>query len=629
MYLAIAVAITIAYGFFLFSFWAPAPGRPGIDENAYLVGAKDILQHASYGFHPTSDFQFEGHMWVRTKSGWYYPKYPPGTSVLMATAMILGGPHHGRDLAFAVDPFCMTLAVLGMFFLARTIVNSFYSLLGAIVLGTGITSLQLCLLPNSHAADLCFVVWGMFFLIRWWQTGKWRNGIAAGLILGFAVTIRYTEALLLFPLYPIDQIFSDTNLAAHHPHWWMLIKIIRFAPIGPIGLVALLMVQWKRAISWLHAAIPILAWAVPVGLMVSYTWFSMGHITGYDATHESAGFTTKEFLDKWDYTIYQVYLFGLFMLAPLGVAGLVMMYRNRSVALLLTLWFLPATLLYTSYYWGDGVPGVAFLRFLLSVYPPLIIAAMWMLRRGGASSASGGSIVNPLAAGLLTAAAAAIGLRASLPDMERQHRGNMNLHYSALQIMHHVPQRSTDATRPVFFADEGMFPMLLQYTQFMIDGDWYASDSFEHRAGGGFGLLGILQKKESDTKMPVLLDQNRIDFMDKLEKGKSDADFIAMEHQAMDQAFARGAHVYVILPKVHATYFRDRFISAQYKMKQLDYWSEPCAVKFPEPQPGQPMEEDPLAPPVMSGEPLIDWQPRTWHMYEIVKAPPTTIPKAK
>ena len=36
LFLFIALAVAAAYGFAVFSWFVPAPGRPGIDENAYL-----------------------------------------------------------------------------------------------------------------------------------------------------------------------------------------------------------------------------------------------------------------------------------------------------------------------------------------------------------------------------------------------------------------------------------------------------------------------------------------------------------------------------------------------------------------------------------------------------------------
>src|SRR5438067_366378 len=67
----IALAFTAGLWFFLFSFCAPAPGRIGVDENAYLVGGRMLAEHGTTGFKPSDDYQFVGAMWVRTSSGWY------------------------------------------------------------------------------------------------------------------------------------------------------------------------------------------------------------------------------------------------------------------------------------------------------------------------------------------------------------------------------------------------------------------------------------------------------------------------------------------------------------------------------------------------------------------------------
>ena len=39
-----------------------------------------------------------------------------------------------------------------------------------------------------------FVMWGMFFLVLWWRRDRWWQAALAGFLLGFATTIRYTEA---------------------------------------------------------------------------------------------------------------------------------------------------------------------------------------------------------------------------------------------------------------------------------------------------------------------------------------------------------------------------------------------------------------------------------------------------
>jgi hypothetical protein len=644
-FLCIALAIVAGYWFFLMSFWVPAPGRPGIDENAYLLGGRNIVQHFTTGFKPADNFEFVGAMWVRTndatftflpgflgrwlgihtQAGWYYPKYPAGISLLNAIAIVIGG----REAAFLLSPVCASLAALGMFFLARAIAGSFSGVLAMIVLACGVTTLERALTPDSHAAALGVVVWGMFFLLRWWQTGHSWLGAAAGLLLGLAVTIRYSEALLLFPLYALDQVLSDTKLSAAHPHLWMLIKMVRLLPVGPLGIAVLLSLRPKRLKSYLHAAVPIVAWAIPVAILMIFNWLAMGHATGYDATNESAGFSLGQIASKWDFTIEQIYLYGVFLLAPLGVAGLLMMYRsNRRLALLLSMWLVPGTLLYTAYYWGNQAPGVAFLRFFLTLFPPLIIAALWLLRMAGdgvsASIDRGkGSIAAPLTAGILVAATAAIGLTASLSDLELQHRGNLNLHISA----QHILAKIKPSPPPVVFADAGLFPQLLQYMQFMCDGDWYTTDAFELRAGGGFGILGVAQALQPDQNGPFALQRDRVNYMNSILKGKSTADLVRLQHDVMSDALQHGRAVYAVLTKFQAERFREQFINGEFEMSEQDHWAEPCSVIFPPPnRPNGAYQTNQLAPMLFSGEPFIRWQPQALTLYQITPRAATTSP---
>jgi 4-amino-4-deoxy-L-arabinose transferase-like glycosyltransferase len=607
LFLLIALAITAGLWFFLYSFLAPAPGRPGIDENAYLVAGKNIAQHFTTGFKPTDDYQFVGAMWLRTNDGWYYPKYPFGLPLLNAIAVLA----HHREWAFAISPACASLAVLGMFFLARECVGSFYALLAMLVLATGQTTLQLADIPDSHAPALCAVVWGMFFLWRWCQTGRWQSALPAGFLLGFAVTIRYTEALLLFPLYALHLLRADQYTG---PGAIIIFKVLGILPLGPLGIAAISRVKWKNWRSYFTAAIPILTWAIPVAALLLFNRFSMGQLTGYDDTNESHGFSIDYFVTKWDFSLYQLYAFGLFLFLPLGIAGLISMYRGATrFALMLTLWFVPGAFLYTAYYWGQNLPSIAYLRFFLTLFPPLIIAAMWLLRAAASDvkgSNSKGSIASPLAAGILTAAAVSIGLWGSLDELERQHRGNLNLHFSAQRIISHV--KASPDHKPMILADTGMFPQLLQYMQFMVDADWYASDIFAPRVGGGFGLAGFFQKKPDDSDSPVLLQRDRIDYIDKMRKGKTDADFILDEQNLMTQALAAGRPVYVLLSPSEVDDFRKRVMNGKLEMHELERWTEPCAIHFPEPN-----ERNWLAPPVWGNSITIPWSAQTWTMLEI------------
>jgi hypothetical protein len=681
IFMLVALVLTGGFAYMLWGFWAPAPGRPGIDQNGYLVGAKQIAQHHTYLYKPREEYQFIGAMWNRTESathepgiswpawlkrkltvqtdeGNYYPKYPPGVSLLDAVGIWIGKPlGHGRDWAFMVSPICTALAVLGMYFLGRLVVSPFYAVLAMIVLAGGQTTLEHSLDPNSHAPDLCMCVWGMYFLIRWLSTGSWWRGVLGGLILGFAVSIRYTNAMLLFPLYPLDMLLKDvaalssgSDFQAAHPSIWkaltIAIKVAKVLPIGPIGLAVLFSLRWRKLGSYPRAILPVLAWMLPVGLLVGYTWFNLGMMTTYDATKESEGFTIGKFAVKWDWTIHQIYLFGLFLFLSLGVGGTILLYRRSArVATLLMLWFLPGTLLYISYYWGWGIPGIWYLRFFLAMFPPLIVGGVWLLESALAgarpmleSRLRRGSFAGPLAAGILTAGTAAVGFMISIPNLERWHRGNLNLHYTAENFNRQIKTTSprNKPVIPVAFADHGTIGQHIQYLQFMSDCDWYGTDAFDVRFGGGFGFMKMAQDgQQKDNNGAVTIQKERIDFQVNFTKGKSGADLVKEQHRVMNEAFADGRPVYALLTPTQKPEFLKRFINnAPYEAVLLDHWTEKCNITFPDetPQPpeGRPKDKvSPLGPRQMGHNLFINWEPEEFYMYEIKPKPPAPDPSTQ
>src|SRR3954451_8615464 len=123
MWLGVMLGFVALYAFAVFTFWAPADG--GIDQNAYLVGGKQIALTGSTGVHLSNPFQYVGHMFIVPEKGdGFYPKYPFGLPLLYATVIKVFGWTRGVTMAFAVNPTCAALAVMGMFFLARAVAGS-------------------------------------------------------------------------------------------------------------------------------------------------------------------------------------------------------------------------------------------------------------------------------------------------------------------------------------------------------------------------------------------------------------------------------------------------------------------------------------------------------------------------
>jgi hypothetical protein len=190
------------YACMTFGFWAPADG--GVDQNAYLLGARLVAEHGTDKFVLSNPFAYVGGMMVRYSGlkemgGTYYPKYPVGIPLIYAIGFWVV-PKYAAVFALAVSPAMTVAAFIGMFLLGRAIAGSFAGLLGAILLGMNRLTIELAVDAKSHATDMCFIIWGMYFLVRWWQTrGTWR-GVIAGLLLGFTPSMRYSEVLLALPI---------------------------------------------------------------------------------------------------------------------------------------------------------------------------------------------------------------------------------------------------------------------------------------------------------------------------------------------------------------------------------------------------------------------------------------------
>lgn len=352
-----ALAVAVGYFFTLHAYWAPAHG--GVDQNGYLVGGKMIVDHLSTGQWPSDVYSYVSAMWIGTKWGVFYPKYPVGLPILYAIAIKLGGAAHAVQSAYLVNPFCMTLALVAVYLLVRLACGSFGALLGMLAVACSPVTMSLTNNPNSHAATLCCVAWGMYLLIRWWMAGGVWRAVGAGFLLGYALTIRYTEGLLVLPVL----------------------------------LVAAMNVRWTNRRSIAETVLLLAWWAIPPLALIAFNLAAFGSFTGYDSTNESvpgAAFQWQWFQRNWEPMTRQLYQTGLFWLLPFALAGLfVMFFRAWRWALVLTFWVVPSVLLYTSYYWAPdpvnpqqmGI-AIGYMRFFLTVLPPLTCAAMWFLLEG-------------------------------------------------------------------------------------------------------------------------------------------------------------------------------------------------------------------------------------------------------
>ncbi len=353
-FLFIAAALAIAYFAVVLAYWTPS--HPGVDQNGYLVGGKGFAETLSMKQAPVrlSDgktfdpHQFIANMWVSAtnNSQHFYPKYPLGLPLLYAICLWLGGgsSSYGVAMAHLISPAAMALTVFGVFVLVRQFAGSFPAVLAMCVFATSPIVGWCVNNPNSHATTVFCCVWGMVSVLHWWRRGGWFWALAGGFLVGYAATIRYTEGAMLLPLL--------------------------FA--------ALINLRWRSWRGWFESSLVPIGWAIPVAVLLTYNWFEMGTLTGYDSTNESTGFAWAYFYTNWETILRQLSLNGLFLIFPIAVAGLIAMFWwNWRAAVLLWLWVGPCLTIYTFYYWAPD--GLGYLRFVLTVLPPLLVGGFWVI----------------------------------------------------------------------------------------------------------------------------------------------------------------------------------------------------------------------------------------------------------
>ena len=259
MWLVVAIAVVWGHYYLVRSFWAPA--HPGVDQNGYQVGGKLFSQTFSTGVKPTNPFTYVGWMWVQTTDGWVYPKYPLGVPMLDAACIWMAHDlHQGVVWSYLVSPVCTVLASAAMFLMLRMVASSFAAVLGTILIATNPVSLVLANNSNSHAPALAFTCWGILFLLWWMRHGGWWRGLIAGVLLGYALTIRYTEGLLVLPI-AAAMLTSIRYKPAHEIRWWAA-----SAWVGAIVVGGMTMRYETFSVYGLHLVLPLVA--VGIAIMI-------------------------------------------------------------------------------------------------------------------------------------------------------------------------------------------------------------------------------------------------------------------------------------------------------------------------------------------------------------------------
>jgi len=566
LWLAVAITFVACYAFGIFSYWAPADA--GIDQNAYLVGGRLMGHNPTDKLELKNGFQYVGGMFVRTEQGAYYPKYPFGLPLIYGLIIRIFGEMKASIGVFLVSPISAIGAVLGMFFLARTVAGSFVSVLAAILLGTSQMMLMLANNPNSHASCLFCIVWGFFLLIRWWQTGSIWRGILGGFLLGFAALIRYSEALLVLP----------------------------------IAVACLSQLRWSSLKSYFRCAIPGLAWAVPVLALFIYNKATLGTPTGYDSTNESefgAAFTWIKFTQTWEQVLRTLYDMGAFFILPLGVAGMVMLYRRSwQLATMLIAWVLPGVALYTSYYFSPD-RGMAFARFFLTFIPGIVMAAAVCLQDGIVGNdpiSKWKGIPLRLAAGTVVAISASVGVYRSINGMQdgqfnamnsmpEDFRARQSLAVTGQILLKNVPEHSL-----LFAQSTGGVATPINYIQFLRNWDLYSTEAFSP----GGGRRGMMRggpggpNGQNNTDQPSPMQPRQREYLASVYGNLSADDLEKKQIETITAAFQNNQRVFVVASPLLMEDFQQLSNSSKkFKLTTIAKWRDVDSIEETPPSGGR------------------------------------------
>ncbi len=586
----LAIVIACAYFWYLFQYWAPA--HPGVDQNGYLAGGKYFANTFSTGFIPKDATGFVSTMWVRVpETGMNYPKYPLGLPVLYAIFIWVFG-ESGYQWAYLVSPIGTALGVLGIYFLSRRFTGVFASICAMLLLAFSQLTLSLANNPNSHGACLACVIWGGYFLIRFWQAPSKWTGLLGGFLLGYAATIRYSEGLL-----------------------GVLIAV-----------TMLTMIRWTNWRTYLKSAWPLVGWLIPVGLLVIFNLAAMGSPTGYDSTNESkpgSAFTMEHVADNWEKLIRQVHDTGMFFVAPLGIFGLMFAFRRSArLGTFLFLWFFPGLLLYMSYYWAPD-RGVSYLRFFLTLLPPALVGVAILLDEVLRRNRTRWSIAAPIACAAVVALSCSLGLyrailgledgQESQLGLETQQRINSNLATTGAIVKSIAPKGA------VIFGNQSE----LNHLQFVGDYELFSRDYYTSN------FITRLRRTEetTDPEDPITTQgERRRWLLDRLEN-KTDKQLVDMQIDIINRSLKSGRRVFVVMNKASVENFNRQVVRSHANLElkvRTTFSDRPAVVTYVESSESKPRprQGNAFTNALRRGASQARDVQQTWQVAEIIKAPP-------
>lgn len=494
----------------------------GTDENGYLITAKSLATKSDSGKVLDDPNEFVSGNYVLADNGNYYGKYPLGYPYLCALAYRLGG----SSAIFLVNPILAALAVLGTYFLGRAMISSFAGALAAILLATNPLHAYFGLSAASHTGSICFAVWGMFFLWRWTESGGRWNALLAGAVCAYASTVRYTDGLLILPILAMVA--------------WRYFRVEAPADLQPVAREFILM---------------IIAAIIAVTPLLIHHWRAFGApwTTGYALCGESTGFGWKFFADNWWLMLTRMDTGGLILLFPLGLVGLAYLAtHDMRRGLFLGLWAVPGLLLYSAYYWAPQGDGPGYVRFFVSVFPPLILSALTLLCFAVRARPWWWEV----GLGAFVVVVATANLREATRQLNRQ----MDRLLFDKETSERVREKMKDGS--VILASD----RLLNFVEFAGDWHLYASETFDR---------GAIQNRIKNLKDndPRPFQRRKAEKLAETQGKKTDSELTQEQRDIINHRLTEGLEVAMILPKDQYHRARGR-LGDKFEFDPLTEWTE-------------------------------------------------------
>lgn len=291
---------------------------------------------------------------VLAEDGAYYGKHPIGYVLLCAAAYRIGGP----DAPFLVNPLLAALALVGVFALGRLLAGPLLGVAAALLLAANPLHGMFALSAMSHTASVAAAVWGLTFAFAWRRNGGVGSAALAGALCAFAASVRYAEVFLALPLAALVAQRLRALASGREPGrsaGRTAAELAAMAAAALLAIAPLLVHQWRA--------------------------YGSPFLTGQSLTHGTGGAFAWSFVPRNTALLFsQLRESGL--LAPFlaGVAGLAALLRLRPAdAIPLGLWALPTFFVYGAYFWRTQGDYAGDLRFYLSAFPPLALAAVTAL----------------------------------------------------------------------------------------------------------------------------------------------------------------------------------------------------------------------------------------------------------